>query len=173
MSQLSISWFSKTFCPQSTAKYILDSNPQQTTTAQRKWARKQWSVEKHIAKYVSSPSYKYNYYKVENQKKMLPIVTFEEYLEKQEKQSDKIKKQIETQQKIEMLKTHIELLFKFLMALLIIYIFNPRENRLYLINYEAKVLFFLFGIILIFTANWKQIFKESPLVIYIQNVLHP
>ena len=72
-----------------------------------------------------------------------------------------------------MLKTHVELLFKFLIALLIIYIFNPRENRLYLINYEAKVLFFLFGIILIFTANWKQIFKESPLVIYIQNVLHP
>jgi Ca2+/Na+ antiporter len=93
--------------------------------------------------------------------------------QKQEKQSDKIKKQIETQQKIEMLKTHVELLFKFLIALLIIYIFNPRENRLNLINYEAKVLFFLFGIILIFTANWKQIFKESPLVIYIQNVLHP
>jgi len=93
--------------------------------------------------------------------------------EKQENKSDKIKKQLETQQKIEMLKTHVELLFKFLMALLIIYIFNPRENRLYLINYEAKVLFFLFGIILIFTANWKQIFKESPLVIYIQNVLHP
>ena len=102
-------------------------------------------------------------------KKQIPL----EEKEKQEKQSDKIKKQIETQQKIEMLKTHIELLFKFLMALLIIYIFNPRENRLYLINYEAKVLFFLFGIILIFTANWKQIFKESPLVIYIQNVLHP
>ena len=102
-------------------------------------------------------------------KKQIPL----EEKEKQEKQSDKIKKQIETQQKIEMLKTHVELLFNFLIALLIIYIFNPRENRLYLINYEAKVLFFLFGIILIFTANWKQIFKESPLVIYIQNVLHP
>ena len=105
-------------------------------------------------------------------KKQIPLEEKEKQ-EKQEKQSDKIKKQIETQQKIEMLKTHIELLFKFLMALLIIYIFNPRENRLYLINYEAKVLFFLFGIILIFTANWKQIFKESSLVIYIQNILHP
>jgi Ca2+/Na+ antiporter len=102
-------------------------------------------------------------------KKQIPL----EEKQKQEKQSDKIKKQIETQQKIEMLKTHVELLFKFLIALLIIYIFNPRENRLNLINYEAKVLFFLFGIILIFTANWKQIFKESPLVISIQNVLHP
>ena len=105
-------------------------------------------------------------------KKQIPLEEKEKQ-EKQEKQSDKIKKQIKTQQKIEMLKTHVELLFKFLIALLIIYIFNPRENRLYLINYEAKVLFFLFGIILIFTANWKQIFKESPLVIYIQNVLHP
>ena len=41
-------------------------------------------------------------------------------LEKREnKKTDKIKKQIETQQKIENLKLHIELLFKFLMSMLI------------------------------------------------------
>ena len=93
--------------------------------------------------------------------------------EKEKNKSDKIKKQLETQQKIENLKIHIELLFKFLMALLLIYIFNPRENRIHLINYEAKLLFFIFGIILIITADWKQLFKESQTFIYIQSILHP
>ena len=95
-------------------------------------------------------------------------------LEKREnKKTDKIKKQIETQQKIENWKLHIELLFKFLMSMLIIYIFNPRYNRIHLINYEAKLLFFLFGIILVVTAHWKEIFKESSFIVYIQNVLKP
>ena len=95
-------------------------------------------------------------------------------LEKREnKKTDKIKKKIETQQKIENWKLHIELLFKFLMSMLIIYIFNPRYNRIHLINYEAKLLFFLFGIILVVTAHWKEIFKESSFIVYIQNVLKP
>ena len=100
-------------------------------------------------------------------KKQIPVE------EKEKNKSDKIKKQIETQQKIEYYKTRIELLFKFLMSLLLIYIFNPRQNRIHLINYEAKLLFFLFGIILIVTAQWKEIINESPLLVYIQNILRP
>lgn len=92
--------------------------------------------------------------------------------QKEKNKSDKIKKQIETQQKIEYWKTHIELLFKFLMSILLIYIFNPRQNRTYLINYEAKLLFFLFGIILVVTADWKQIFNESQIFMNIQSVLN-
>jgi len=101
-------------------------------------------------------------------KKQLPV----EDKNKDKDKTDKIKKQIETQQKIEYWKTHIELLFKFLMALLLIYIFNPRQNRIHLIDKEAKVLFFLFGIILVVTADWKHIFKESQIVIDIQSVLN-
>ena len=93
--------------------------------------------------------------------------------EKEKNKSDKIKKQIETQQKIEYYKTRIELLFKFLMSLLLIYIFNPRQNRINLINYEVKVTFFLFGIILIVTAQLKEIINESPFLVYIQNILRP
>jgi hypothetical protein len=100
-------------------------------------------------------------------KKQIPVE------EKDKNKSDKIKKQIETQQKIEYWKTHIELLFKFLMALLLIYIFNPRQNRIQLIDKEAKLLFFLFGIILVATADWKHIFKESQIFIDIQSILHP
>jgi quinol-cytochrome oxidoreductase complex cytochrome b subunit len=91
--------------------------------------------------------------------------------EKEKNKSDKIKKQEKTQQNIEYWKIHIELLFKFLMSILLIYIFNPRQNRIHLINYEAKLLFFLFGIILVFTANWEQIFNESKIFINIQSVL--
>ena len=92
--------------------------------------------------------------------------------EKEKNKSDKIKKQVKTQQNIEYWKTHIELLFKFLMSILLIYIFNPRQNRIHLINYEAKLLFFLFGIILVVTADWKQIFNESKTFINIQSVLN-
>lgn len=91
--------------------------------------------------------------------------------EKEKNKSDKIKKQVKTQQNIEYWKIHIELLFKFLMSILLIYIFNPRQNRIHLINYEAKLLFFLFGIILVFTADWEQIFNESKIFINIQSVL--
>ena len=70
-------------------------------------------------------------------KKQIPVE------EKEKNKSDKIKKQVKTQQNIEYWKTHIELLFKFLMSILLIYIFNPRQNRIHLINYEAKLLFFL------------------------------
>jgi hypothetical protein len=98
-------------------------------------------------------------------KKQIPVE------EKEKNKSDKIKKQIETQQKIEYYKTRIELLFKFLMSLLLIYIFNPRQNRIHLINYEAKLLFFLFGIILVVTADWKHIFEESQIFIDIQSIL--
>ena len=106
-------------------------------------------------------------------KKQIPVEEKENKENKENKKSYKIKKQVETQQKIEILKLHIELLFKFLMSMLIIYIFNPSQNRIHLINYETKLLFFLFGIILVATADWKQIFNESSLVIYIQNVLKP
>ena len=99
-------------------------------------------------------------------KKQIPVE------EKEKNKSDKIKKQIETQQKIEYYKTRIELLFKFLMSLLLIYIFNPRQNRIHLINYEAKLLFFLFGIILVVTADWKHIFEESNTFIDIQSILN-
>ncbi len=106
-------------------------------------------------------------------KKQIPVEEKENQETQDNKKTDKIKKQLETQKKIENWKIHIELLFKFLMAMLIIYIFSPRYNRINLINYEVKLLLFLFGIILIVTAQWKEIIKESPLLVYIQNILQP
>jgi len=76
----------------------------------------------------------------------------------------------ETQEHIEFWKGRIELLFKCLMSFLLIYLFNPRENRINLINFNIKLLFFSFGIILIFSANWKQIYTESPFFEKIQSL---
>ena len=76
------------------------------------------------------------------------------------------------QKQLEYWKERIELLFKFLMALLLIYLFNPRENRLNLINYKTKLLLFLFGIILLFTAHWEEILKDSKIILYTQDILH-
>ena len=63
--------------------------------------------------------------------------------------------------KITYWKDRIEFIFILLMSILLIYIFNPRFSRENLINKEIKVLLFLFGFILIFTAKWKIFIEES------------
>jgi hypothetical protein len=67
-------------------------------------------------------------------------------------------------------KERIEFIFITLMSFLLIYLFNPRKNRLFMINDETKLLFFLFGFVLIITANWKIFLKESDILKKIQFV---
>ena len=68
-------------------------------------------------------------------------------------------------------KDKLEFVFKALMAGLLIYLFNPRYSREILIDYETKVLLFLFGFILLITANWSAFLKESPWFLELQNIL--
>jgi hypothetical protein len=68
-------------------------------------------------------------------------------------------------------KERVEFIFVFLMSLLLIYIFFPRANRLNLINGEVKMLLFLFGFVLLITANWSIFFQESKLLNNTQNIL--
>ena len=58
-------------------------------------------------------------------------------------------------------KERFEFLFIALMAILLIYLFNPRTERTVLIDKETKILLYLFGFILIITAKWDIFFKES------------
>ena len=58
-------------------------------------------------------------------------------------------------------KERVEFVFIILMSLLLIYLFNPRNNRLFMITHETKLLLFLFGIILIITAKWEIFFEDS------------
>ena len=90
---------------------------------------------------------------------------------KQTNETNKTQKYIETQKHIEFWKARIEFIFICLMSILLIFLFNPRQNRLNLITYEAKLLLFLFGFILIITAEWKHFYTESPFFEKIQAII--
>ena len=68
-------------------------------------------------------------------------------------------------------KERIEFVFIALMSLLLIYIFFPRSNRINLINAEVKLLFYLFGFVLLITAKWENFIHDSTLLRDIQSVL--
>jgi hypothetical protein len=65
-------------------------------------------------------------------------------------------------------KERLEFIFIALMSFLLIYLFNPRQNRLSMIDYETGLLLYLFGFVLIITANWQLFFKESPFMKMLQ-----
>ena len=65
-------------------------------------------------------------------------------------------------------KERFEFIFIASMALLLIYLFNPRKNKNALIDYETSLLLYLFGFVLIITAKWDLFLKESPLMKKIQ-----
>ena len=60
-------------------------------------------------------------------------------------------------------KERFEFVFIILMACLLRYLFNPRNDRSFMINYETKLLLFLFGFILLITANWQIFIEESEI----------
>jgi Ca2+/Na+ antiporter len=68
-------------------------------------------------------------------------------------------------------KERDEFVFIILMAFLLIYLFNPRKNRLNRINAEAKLLLYLFGIVLLITADWSNFVEESKWFQQIQEIL--
>ena len=72
---------------------------------------------------------------------------------------------------IEYWKQRAEFVFIALMSMLLIYIFNPRTNRILLINKESKLLFYLFGFILLITAKWEVFITDSFLLKRIQMIL--
>lgn len=72
---------------------------------------------------------------------------------------------------IEFWKERFEFVFIAMMSLLLIYLFNPRSNRMGMITGETKLLLFLFGFVLIITAKWGIFLKESPLLKKIQTII--
>jgi hypothetical protein len=68
-------------------------------------------------------------------------------------------------------KERLEFVFIFLMALLLIYLFNPKTNRSSNLDYETKLLIYLFGFVLLITANWSTFIHESKFLMYLQKSL--
>jgi hypothetical protein len=57
---------------------------------------------------------------------------------------------------IKQLKIKVETVFSILMAFLLIYLFNPRytQNEL-ILDYETRLLLFLFGFVILLTTEWE------------------
>ena len=62
-------------------------------------------------------------------------------------------------------------IFVFLMACLLIYLFFPLRSKAVEINEETKLLLYIFGIVLLLTADWGEFFSESRDFIRVQDIL--
>jgi len=58
------------------------------------------------------------------------------------------------EQNIDISKNILEFIFKILMSILLIYLFNPNYKKEIKLNYETKLLLFVFGFVSIFSADW-------------------
>jgi hypothetical protein len=81
------------------------------------------------------------------------------------------KEESETDKKVVFWKERMEFIFIFLMSMLLIYLFNPRANRNGNLDYETKILLYLFGFILLITAKWGTFIHENPLFKKFQRVV--
>ncbi len=77
--------------------------------------------------------------------------------------SFKGKSDSKTDKKVLYWKERVEFVFITLMSLMLIFLFSPRANRDAHLDYETKLLLYLFGFILLITAKWGIFFKESQL----------
>ena len=67
----------------------------------------------------------------------------------------------------------IEFIYTFLMAILIILLFKNaiRVGKICIYDKETITLMYVFGFILLFSANWKQFISDSFIIQNIQNML--
>jgi hypothetical protein len=77
----------------------------------------------------------------------------------------------ETDKKIVFWKERIEFVFIFLMSFMLMYLFYPRSTKPIILDFETKVLLFVFGIITLIGAKWDIFIKESPVFKKVQEVV--
>jgi len=58
-------------------------------------------------------------------------------------------------------KDRVEFVFTIGMALLLLYVFSPKRRDTHIITKETKILFFMFGFVLILTARWENFIETS------------
>ena len=68
-------------------------------------------------------------------------------------------------------KERFEFIFVFLMSIILIYLFNPRSDRSNSIDRETKILLYLFGFILLITADWNKFITEAPWFAKFQSII--
>ena len=62
-------------------------------------------------------------------------------------------------------KERVEFLFITCIAILMLYIFNPKSSNTILITNEIKILLFAFALLILMTENWEKFFKENKLIV--------
>ena len=67
-----------------------------------------------------------------------------------------------TDKKIVFWKERVEFIFIFLMSIMLMYMFYPRSTKPIIIDFETKLLLFIFGIIILIEAKWDVFIEESP-----------
>lgn len=60
-------------------------------------------------------------------------------------------------------KNRFEFIFKILMSIILILLFNPFRKTPIIINHHTRLLLFVYGIIVLLNVNWGLFFTESPL----------
>ena len=77
----------------------------------------------------------------------------------------------ETDKKILYWKDRVEFVVIALMSLMLIYLFYPRSTKPIIIDFETKLLLFIFGIIILIGAKWDIFIEESPVFKKIQKII--
>jgi hypothetical protein len=68
----------------------------------------------------------------------------------------------ELNEKLIYIKNRIDFIFKVLMAILLIYVFNPRRPMIKRLTPHAILLLYMFGVIMLITDDWGVFVKTAP-----------
>lgn len=68
-------------------------------------------------------------------------------------------------------KNRTEFVFIISMAALLIYVFNPRASKPVVLTSETRMLFYLFGFVILLTADWDIFLNEKNVVNVIRKEL--
>lgn len=61
-------------------------------------------------------------------------------------------------------KEIFEFIFIFLMAILLIYLFNPKNGKTVIVDGDTKILLYLFGFVILLTGQWGKFIYEAKWV---------
>lgn len=83
---------------------------------------------------------------------------------------DNGKPESETMKNISYWKERVEFVFIANMSILLAYLFYPRREKPIPIDNEARILLYVYGLVILLTAKWDLFIKESKWFYYLQRI---
>lgn len=74
-------------------------------------------------------------------------------------------------EKIEFWKKRFEFIFNIMMSFLLTILFNPHKHDEIVITGQVKLLLYLFGLLMLVSADWNIFIHESPIFVTIQKIV--